>query len=359
MFFFIFFYFFLTMTLSFRSFFCTLCALCLLLTAYQEGQAQPNKLINASFAAINKTANDTLIFQTGSCALQHIFNQRAFKIFKTMENSKADFMIWLGDHVYFIGKSKWGSGKNMRCGYKKQRKNKHLASFLKSKPQYALWDDHEFGPNDSGADFPLRDTSLAVFKEHWNNPSYGLPDAPGVFFTFKQADAQFFMTDGRYNAVKWTHMFGDKQMTWLKQNLKTSNANFKFICMGSQALCEGGRENLRKYKQEFEELTKFIADNHITGVLFISGDRHFSCLTKMDRPGTYPLYDITTSSLTSPYLPHGLDNTLEVPNTRFKDRNFGNFTIYGPPNNRTLQVQFVGAKGNILWQKTFNANDLK
>ncbi len=33
-------------------------------------------------------------------------------------------------------------------------------------------------------------------------------------------------------------------------------------------------------------------------VLFISGDRHWAELSRLDRPGDYPLYDLTSSALT-------------------------------------------------------------
>ena len=33
--------------------------------------------------------------------------------------------------------------------------------------------------------------------------------------------------------------------------------------------------------------------------MFLSGDRHFTELLKVERPGTYPLYEFTSSPLTS------------------------------------------------------------
>ena len=38
---------------------------------------------------------------------------------------------------------------------------------------YAIWDDHDFGPNDSDRSSAIKAITLEAFKDSWPNPSYG------------------------------------------------------------------------------------------------------------------------------------------------------------------------------------------
>lgn len=324
--------------------------LCLLCHAQKE--------VNNQFSKIPNKPDDTLRFQAGSCALNFL-NKGTFKIFETMGKKKSDFMIWLGDHVYFLSKAHWGSADGMRKAYRKQRSIKPLKSFLSSIPQYAIWDDHEYGPNNSDGDFENKEASLAVFKEMWANPSYGLLGTPGVFFNTKHSDCEFFFTDGRYYAKKWETMFGAVQMAWLKAQLKKSTATFKFVACGSQVFSTGAEECMRKYTRDFEELMAFIKNERIEGVIFMSGDRHFTELSKYDQPGSYPLYDFTCSSLCSPTMHRNAnDNIHHVSGTFTKTHNFGYFTVQGPAEDREVHFQSISAKGVVLWERKIKASEL-
>jgi alkaline phosphatase D len=53
------------------------------------------------------------------------------------------------------------------------------------------------------------------------------------------------------------------------------------------------------YKKEHQELLQFIKDNGISGVVLLSGDRHFTELTRRDNKEFYPFYDFTCSAISS------------------------------------------------------------
>ena len=76
-----------------------------------------------------------------------------------MEQVHADFMLWMGDNVYFLN-SEWESYEGMFLKYVDMRLRPELNEFLKSKPQYAVWDDHDYGPNDSDGTFHKKDSAL-------------------------------------------------------------------------------------------------------------------------------------------------------------------------------------------------------
>jgi alkaline phosphatase D len=70
-----------------------------------------------------------------------------------MENEKAHFNLWLGDHVYMLLPHDYATKENMIAKYNWQRSEPRLKSFLASTPQYAVWDDHDYGPNNADSFF--------------------------------------------------------------------------------------------------------------------------------------------------------------------------------------------------------------
>ena len=112
---------------------------------------------------------------------------------------------------------------------------------------------------------------------------------------------------------------------------------------------------------EYNELMEFLQENKITGVLFMSGDRHHTEVIKVNRHGAYPLYDVTVSPLTAgthtfggaeaknPYRVFGLD----------EKQNYGKFNFSGARGQRKLSVEFFGVKGNKLGEWSVSENELK
>ena len=112
------------------------------------------------------------------------------------------------------------------------------------------------------------------------------------------ADALADSVNGKPNPDK--KMWGKEQMGWLKNSLLYSKASFKIIATGSQVLNPVSPfDKLANCPVEYNELMDFLYANKINGVLFLSGDRHHTEVIKVNREGTYPLYDITVSPLTA------------------------------------------------------------
>ncbi|MBK7439815.1 MAG: alkaline phosphatase family protein [Saprospiraceae bacterium] len=294
-------------------------------------------------------------------------------IFQTMAKENAAFMLWTGDAWYSREVdyySKWG------LWYRAQyaRKMPEIQPFLKSMPQWAMWDDHDYGPNDIGTNFILKDETRKIFMSYFCNPSYG-ENGQGAYTINSWGDVDIFMLDdrwwrsadelidsidGRPNPDKV--MLGRQQMLWLKNSLAYSNATFKLIMVGSQVLNPVSPfDKLLDFKLEYDELMKFLMDQKVNGVLFLTGDRHHSEIIKVERPGSYPLYDITISPLTSgthtfsgteknnPYRVVGVD----------QKQNFGRVLVSGKENARILKVEIVGMLGEVLATWQVSENELK
>lgn len=315
-------------------------------------------------------------FALGSCAftpepytgLPGDPNNHRFKIYTSINAQKPDFMLWLGDNVYlwegdWRRKSDWKTMGGMEHRYTRTRSIPQLQPLLAQAQHYAIWDDHDYGANDANRNWAHKAQSLRVFKKFWANPGY--PEKGGIYSSFRWADAEFFLTDGRwfrtspYVRKSRREMLGKEQMAWLIENLKKSTATFKFICVGSQVLASANSaESYTRYKRERQLLLDAIYGANIPGVIFLDGDRHFSELSKLDWPAFYPLYAFTVSPLTSS-ASSGALNRNRVAGTLVKQENFGTISISGPSANRKLTLQVHDADGRVLWSREIAARELK
>lgn len=304
-------------------------------------------------------------FLTGSCAY---FNEPAYdrpgppyghdsSIFQTMAHVPADFMVWLGDNWY-TREVDYNSVPGLQYRAHRDRSLPILQPFLQAMPHYATWDDHDFGPNNANGSYIFKAASRDVFARYWPNPSFG-EKGEGVYTRFGYSDVDFFMLDGRYwssagempdslngqpNPEK--KMYGDRQMEWLRNALLQSNATFKIIVTGSQALNPISIfDSFHHFPVEYHPFMAFLRTNNIPGVLFLTGDRHHSEVIRLPREGTYPLYDITSSPLTSGVggvlKGNEKDNPYRVPGTLVVTQNFSKVTITGPKGQRRLKVVFM------------------
>lgn len=302
-------------------------------------------------------------FLIGSCAFAYPFallsGKRKEMIYQAMERIDKDFMIWMGDNVYYL-LGDWKNEARMHKINLKMRQKPRLNKFLMSCPQYAIWDDHDFGPNNSGVDNPYKYATLKVFKEYWPNPSYGLDSSEGVFTSFKQQDAEFFLLDSRFYASD-TSMLGGVQRKWLQEKLKASTANFKFIVSGTQILIDNTTgEDLGDFGNSREILLDFIASEKISGVIFLSGDRHYSEILKLEQNECYPLYEITSSPLTSIINPiYTKDTLVRLPNTLIQEQNFAKISISGSEDKRKCRVEYFDKKGAFILGRNIFLAELK
>ena len=313
-------------------------------------------------------------FATGSCAY---INETEFdrpgkpygsdyEIFTTIAKQKPDFMLWLGDNTY-TREADWNSRTGIMHRYTHTRSNAEMQPLLGSVHNYAVWDDHDYGPDNSDRGFWNKNLTLEAFKTFWANPNYALGEKAGITGTFQWNDVQFFVLDNRWfrapdrNKLGERPMLGEQQLQWLIDNLIYSRATFKVIAMGGQALNPAPlEENYADYAEERDRLLKAIGDAKISGVLFVDGDRHHTVLSKMERPGTYPLYDLTVSPLTAgAHDPKNEANTLAVPNTLVTEHNFGLIEVKGPRTNRTMTIHIHDKDGNEKWKQEIKATDLK
>jgi alkaline phosphatase D len=225
-------------------------------------------------------------------------------IWRAVQACEPDLFFWIGDNIY----GDTPDPEVLAEEYRRQRDVVYLRPVLYNVPQLATWDDHDFGLNDHDRTHPGKAQSLEVFKNYWANPSYGLPDVPGVFFKFSYGAVDFFFLDDRYHrdpndapAGPDKTLLGAAQLGWLKEELQASTAIFKVMVSGSGFNNGKGPkgDSWASFIEERDALFNFIRDEEIAGVLLISGDTHVGELNCIpwSKEGGYDFFELVSSPL--------------------------------------------------------------
>ena len=287
-----------------------------------------------------------------------------YGIFETMASEAYDAMIWLGDNIY-LREVDFSSLSGFVHRYTHARSIPEMQPLLAKGAHYAIWDDHDFGPNDCDGSWLHADWSLKAFNAFWPNPESGLPSAPNLNVSqFLYGDVEFFLLDNRSHRVNHTmgpdrrQILGKEQREWLVHALRNSRAPFKMLAIGGQMVSDAAiYENFAQFPEERDWLFEQIDELGIRGVIFLTGDRHNSELSKIKLPGGNWVYDITVSPLTSGSYDHEHEpNTNRESGTMVGVRNYGVLKVSGPRKERSLEVTVKNATGEALWSRTIRAH---
>jgi len=218
----------------------------------------------------------------------------------------------LGDNVYHDMPEAVHGGHHYT--YYRRQSRPEFRQLTSSASIYAIWDDHDCATNDVFMG-PYKDKPewkmdlFHLFRQNWNNPSYGDSEWPGVWFNFSIGDVDFFMLDGRFYRTNphapGPTMLGPVQKAWLLDQLKASTATFKVIASPVPWSFASKGESLdtwNGFKEERKEIFDFLTNNKIDGVFLISADRHRSDAWRIERPNGYPLYEFESSRLTNQHV---------------------------------------------------------
>jgi alkaline phosphatase D len=285
-----------------------------------------------------------------------------FQIFDTIVRKNPDLMLWLGDNIYLreVDFQSYGSVVHR---YTHTRSQKEIQNLLQHCPNLAIWDDHDFGPNDSNGSFIHKDWTLEAFKNFWANPSYGVSQdesGKGITTQFQYSDIDFFLLDNRYHRTSKVDLgntsptiLGETQLEWLLQALKQSQAPFKLIALGGQFLNSAPVfENYANYEEERKLIIKAIEKENIRGVVFLTGDRHCGELSYMPLKNGNGIYDLTVSPLTSKAYDMSKEkNKWRVENTITGVRHFATLHFSGKKKQRVLTMQVFDSNGKQLWKR--------
>lgn len=257
----------------------------------------------------------------GSCSHQ----DQSLPILSKIGDLKPDYFVYLGDNIY--GDTR--DSNVLRQKYEQLGKNPNFKYLNSQTNILATWDDHDFGENDAGKYYPMKEVSKQLFLSFFNEPknsdrfkhegiytSYsfrkGLKSIQLILLdtrTFRtdlarfdakihQKDSSFFYDlDYVPNVSADSSMLGNEQWEWLKKQL-LKKADIRIIASSTQfGHSYNGYESWNNYPSEKNRMFQLIQETKANGVLFISGDVHYAELSKEVVPGMYPFFDLTASGI--------------------------------------------------------------
>lgn len=180
-------------------------------------------------------------------------------------------------------------------------------SLASNVPLYATWDDHDYLNNDlSGIperfDEEDRTKLREVWSQNWNNPEH---PGEGIYFNTRIGPVEIIMLDTRSCRTnkergKYGSYLGLEQQNWLKETLLKSTAPFKIVSSGTMwsDYVTKAKDSWGSWDTEArEEIFSLIQKNNVSGVLFVSGDRHGARGFTIPRPTGFNFYEFEAGSL--------------------------------------------------------------
>ncbi|GHF19061.1 hypothetical protein GCM10017044_12020 [Kordiimonas sediminis] len=305
-------------------------------------------------------AGDTVLTRLafGSCADE----EKPQPIWKAVSSVSPQLFLFTGDNVYAdINQGVWVNEPSMdalQFAYNTLATNADFLSVYGKIPMHTTWDDHDYGKNDGGSDFPIKeqakDYMLDFFSVAQDDPVRSRAGAyysrmygpEGQRVQLIMLDTRFFRsaltkTDERNAPGKERYvpsedpdqtMLGDEQWAWLEAELQKP-ADLRIMVSSIQVLADThGWEAWRTMPQERQRLYSLINNAKGGRVVIVSGDRHVGGIYRRADLIDYPLYEITSSSLNLPFNP-----SKEIRNEWDKNQ-IG--LLYGPENFGTMDIDW-------------------
>lgn len=319
----------------------------------------------------------------GSCAKQ----SQPMPILDAIVETDPELFLMIGDNIY-------GDTEDMKILWEKYQLLGAQPGFKKLRqhcPMLATWDDHDYGANDAGVEYPKKRESQQLFLDFFgvakNSPlrkqegvqsshTFG-PEGKRVQIIL--LDTRYFRSQltrgyvpsernegfrGHYKATTDTSttVLGEAQWKWLDSELRKP-AEVRIIASSIQVLPdEHGSEKWGNFPHERQRLFDTIRDSKANGVMMISGDRHLAEIMEIGsaRSGNpYPIYEVTSSSLNAPsgnFTKAGTRFANEINSYRigltYFDTNFGMITIDWSLPDPLIRMRVQDELGDIVLQKT-------
>lgn len=354
-----------------------LAAACALLTSCGEGPG-----VEGEEAAVVASSGPTTI-AFGACCHE----DREQPIWDAIVAAKPDLFIFAGDNIY-------GDTEDMavlKAKYDKLAAVPGYQRLLAACKVLAVYDDHDYGRNDGGREYPKRAESAAMCLDFFGVAE----DDPrreheGIYGATIMGDpgkrVQIILLDTRYfrdpiergtltaeerteaNVVGWYSptqdttrtLLGEAQWQWLEGELR-KEAEVRLVVSSIQVVAnEKGMECWGNMPHERSALFDLIEATEAGGVVFLSGDVHFAEVSRSDE-GPYPLYDFTSSGLAQS--PHktwpAAINSYRQPNMLHVGQNFGLVRIDWSADDTRLRLQACNVQGEVAFEQVVELKDLR
>lgn len=249
---------------------------------------------------------------------------RSQDIWPVISGMNPQLFLAIGDNIYgdtgYQGEADLGS---FIKAYRQQASHPEFKAFRAATPVLATWDDHDFGPNDSGGAFFGKEWSETLFEAFWDVPQeardhrgvhHAMTSGPdGQRVQIIMLDTRFFRSDllsqpyqeqrpplGGYlpNTSADAELLGAGQWQWLQDTL-AEPADLRILVSSIQVLTDA--HNFEKWgnmPREREKLYRMLSAREDSGLVLVSGDRHSGAIYR-EAPAALGenVWELTTSSL--------------------------------------------------------------
>jgi alkaline phosphatase D len=315
----------------------------------------------------------------GSCCKQ----DQPQPIWDSILATRPNLFLMIGDNIYAdardmsVLKSKWDQ-LGAQPGFKRMKA---------TCPILATWDDHDYGVDDSGGEFPLKKESQQVFLDFLEEPQNSpRRTQEGVYASYdygpESQRVQVILTDSRYhrsplkknglkrgdlgffgpyaeNTDAGVTVLGETQWKWLEEQLRRPAA-VRIIASSVQVLAnEHHWEKWGNFPSERDRLFKLIRDTRASGVILISGDRHSAEISRDDKSVGYPLFDVTSSSLNAPGMPNKSEPNALRTGPLYSPENFGLISIDWSRPDPTITLELRDIKGEPVETQRIRLSEMK
>ena len=334
--------------------------LLLLIVLYSCNEKQVDKTATLAIAK-PFTSDFSIVF--ASCNDQ----DRDQPLWKPILANAPDVFIWGGDNVY----ADTADMDSMAADYNKVWAHPDYAELASKTEIIGTWDDHDYGKNDAGIEWSMKDEAQQVFLDFLKVPEDDpLRIQEGVYHTKKYKtekgsikvillDTRYFRTamnkstvEGRrYEPWPESHdgsVLGDVQWAWLENELQDESADFNLIVSSIQLLSyEHGWEKWGNFPSEVDKMIDMVQAAKSKNILFLSGDRHQAEFSSMYKEGfKYPIVDFTSSGLTHVFPDSPTENNEYRSMDVIKALNFG--LLKFDFDTKTVQMSIRGEDDNVF-----------
>lgn len=310
----------------------------------------------------------------GSCARQ----DKDQPIWDRVNAWRPDLFVFLGDNIY-------GDTEDMavmRAKYDQLAAKPGFRTLRRQSEVIATWDDHDYGVNDGGSEYPMKAESASLFLDFWGVPAdhprrshagiygsyiYGppgkrvqiiLPDnrsfrSPLLGYSVEPADKGQYVV----NADPAATMLGPEQWDWLEAELKQP-ADLRIFASSTQVLPDApGYEAWINFQADHQRLLDLVDFAQVDNLLFISGDTHYAELSRLGERVPYPLYELTSSGLTEVWPVFG-PNRHRIAQAPLAP-NYGRLTIDWDAPDRQVLMEVEMLDGSIGIRHAVRLSELK
>jgi alkaline phosphatase D len=335
--------------------------------AFAGGGAKPGDGLERAALDLSKPLTRVAF---GSCA--HQGKEQPF--WNAILETQPDVFLFMGDNVY----GDTLDMKALRGRYRQLAEKEAFRNFWRKTPILATWDDHDYGWNDAGGEYPQKRASREVFFDFFGvaadsprRAHEGVYDA--VIAGPEGKRVQILLLDTRYNRGpmalrrllpdekggrykphpidKHVPFLGEKQWKWLEEQLKKP-AELRILASSVQfGPDEHGSECWGNFPSERRRFLDLVRKTRASGIVIASGDRHHATLSKWAPPEAqaagaggafppYPFYELTSSGLTQTHNKPEKDepNRLRLAPDLYRN-NFGTVVVDWEKKTVTLELR--------------------